>query len=158
MAKTVRTTDASGELVLRRDSYAYTFDGGSNVQYLVFARVKYVTYNGNQTITLLVTGIDNYAYSNIGVYILQGSVRANGATTGNAKAIIPGRNPSNVGFGYYKGDDGYVYFGVKRVATYTQRTNITILHETGAPNPFEYEQFYAGPTEPTGWTSITIAS
>ena len=158
MAKTVRTTDASGELVLRRDSYAYAFEGGSNVPYLVFARVKYATYNGNQTITLLVTGIDNYAFSNIGVYILQGCVRANGATTGNAKAIIPGRNASSLGFGYYKGDDGYVYFGVKRVATYSQRTNITILHETGAPYPYEFDQFYAGTTEPTGWTNITIAS
>lgn len=158
MAKTVRTTDASGELVLRRDSYAYAFDGGSNVPYLVFARVKYASYNGNQTMTLLVTGIDNYAYSNIGVYILQGCVRANGATTGNAKAIIPGRNAADLGFGYYMSDDGYVYFGVKRVATYSQRTNLTILHETSAPYPFEFDQFYAGTTEPTGWTNITIAT
>ena len=154
--KYIRRTDASGDTVRE---YAlggtgfipYQGNGGS---YVVFAKIT-AQNTGSSMASILVAGVGRVLDNSSGLFLLQ--IRYSNRAIANVQVnqlVAPTRA---VEFGYYM-DGNTAYIGVYRSMNYASALSATLMgYDPNGAIKYEVGNFYAGTTQPTGWTQLTIS-
>lgn len=151
--KTIQIQDQAGNDILQKWPISAVIDGGASARYRIFAKMQILSYNDNISFTALVSGTDNYANRNQGVYLVECAQRRGSTNARVTPLSAPSTAPT---FGYYS-EGGWAYVGVMVTSNYPQRTTVMLL------NGGSHEQFWAVgniatmPSEPEGWTPIAIS-